>query len=95
MGPLPASSVPLSVMIFDLDHFKAINDTYGHAAGDDVLRQTARMLIHSVRSSDLVARYGGEEFVVVAPDCPLTAAVTLAKRFRANLADRTISVAGH
>ena len=58
---------PLSVVMTDLDHFKAINDTYGHAAGDEVLRQTAGMLAHSVRSSDLVARYGGEEFVVVAP----------------------------
>ena len=46
-------SAPLSVMITDLDHFKAINDTYGHAAGDAVLRHTARMLIHSVRSSDM------------------------------------------
>ena len=87
-------SAPLSVVMTDLDHFKAINDTYGHASGDEVLRQTAGMLVNSARSSDLIARYGGEEFIVVAPDCPLTAAVTLAKRFRANLAQRTISVDG-
>jgi diguanylate cyclase (GGDEF)-like protein len=87
-------SIPLSVVMTDLDHFKAINDTYGHAAGDEVLRQTAGMLAQSARSSDLIARYGGEEFIVVTPDCPLTAAVTLAKRFRANLAQRTISVDG-
>ena len=71
-------AAPLSVVIVDLDHFKAINDTYGHAAGDIVLRQAAQILAHSVRSSELVARYGGEEFVVVAPDCSLAAAVTLA-----------------
>jgi diguanylate cyclase (GGDEF)-like protein len=87
-------SIPLSVVMTDLDHFKAINDTYGHAAGDEVLRQTAGMLAQSARSSDLIARYGGEEFIVVAPDCPLTAAVTLAKRFRANLARQAISVDG-
>jgi diguanylate cyclase (GGDEF)-like protein len=87
-------TAPLSVVIVDLDHFKVINDTYGHAAGDVVLRQAAQILAHSVRSSDLVARYGGEEFVVVAPDCPLAAAVTLSKRFRTNLADHTISTEG-
>lgn len=83
-------SVPLSVAVVDLDHFKVINDTHGHATGDAVLRHTARILAHSVRSSDLVARYGGEEFVVVASDCPLSAAVILGKRFRASLAAQTI-----
>jgi diguanylate cyclase (GGDEF)-like protein len=87
-------SAPLSVVMTDLDRFKAINDTYGHAAGDEVLRQTSRILTHSARSSDLIARYGGEEFVVVAADCPLTAALTLAKRFRANLGHRTIGLKG-
>lgn len=79
----------LSVVIVDLDHFKVINDMFGHPVGDDVLRHTARTLVLSVRSSDLVARYGGEEFVVVAPDCPPAAAIALAHRFRADLADRT------
>jgi two-component system, cell cycle response regulator len=86
--------VSLAVMILDLDYFKTINDNLGHAAGDEVLRQTAKRLAQSVRSSDLVARYGGEEFVVVAPDCPLEAAETMAQRFRASLAERTISAAG-
>jgi diguanylate cyclase (GGDEF)-like protein len=85
---------PLSLVIVDLDHFKAINDTYGHGTGDDVLRETARVLTHSVRSSDLVARFGGEEFVVVAPSCSITLAVELAKRFRAKLADQKITVDG-
>jgi diguanylate cyclase (GGDEF)-like protein len=83
---------PLSVVIVDLDRFKAINDTYGHGTGDDVLRETASILAHSVRSSDLVARYGGEEFVVVAPSCSISLAVELTKRFRAKLADRKIPV---
>jgi diguanylate cyclase (GGDEF)-like protein len=83
--------VPLSVVIADLDHFKVINDTYGHTAGDEALRQTARILTQSVRSSDLVARYGGEEFIIVASDCPLTMAVSLAKRFRATMARHAIS----
>ncbi len=86
--------VPLAVVILDLDFFKTINDTYGHPSGDEVLRQTAKILVQSVRSSDLVARYGGEEFVIVAADCPLEAAVTMAQRFRANLQERTISVSG-
>ena len=85
---------PLAVLIADLDHFKTINDTYGHAAGDDVLCQAAEVLSRSVRGSDLTARYGGEEFVVVAPDCPLEAAVTLATRFRAWLAEVAIPVPG-
>jgi diguanylate cyclase (GGDEF)-like protein len=76
----------LSVLIADLDHFKAINDRHGHAAGDTVLRQSAATLARGIRSSDFVARYGGEEFVVIAPDCELSAVVCLAERFRAAIA---------
>jgi diguanylate cyclase (GGDEF)-like protein len=74
---------PLAVLISDLDHFKSINDTHGHSAGDEVLRQVATTLARIARASDLVARYGGEEFVVVAPDCSIRPAVKLAERFRA------------
>jgi diguanylate cyclase (GGDEF)-like protein len=78
--------VPLAVIIVDLDHFKTINDTHGHAVGDEVLCRAAGLLAQSVRSSDFVARYGGEEFVVVAPDCELWGAAALAERFRSALA---------
>lgn len=76
---------PLAVVLCNLDHFKAIKDTHGKAAGDEVLRQTAASLVRTVRASDLVARHGGEEFAVVAPDCDLSAALRLAERFREEL----------
>ena len=63
----------LAIWMVDLDHFKRINDTYGHSAGDDVLRRTAMALRGTIRATDLAARYGGEEFVVVAPFCDISA----------------------
>jgi two-component system cell cycle response regulator len=82
--------VALAVIIADLDHFKSINDTYGHSTGDEVLRVAARLLVGSVRSSDLVARYGGEELVVVASDCSPQIGLALAERFRTRLAEHRI-----
>ena len=64
-------STPLSLLIVDLDHFKRINDRFGHAAGDEALRRVAEALRVVARASDLVARFGGEEFVLLAPDCDL------------------------
>ena len=84
----------LAVMIADLDHFKAINDRHGHAAGDNVLRQSAATLARVIRTSDFVARYGGEEFVAVAPDCEPFAAVKLAERFRTAIAQLRIDEHG-
>jgi diguanylate cyclase (GGDEF)-like protein len=77
---------PIAVLIADLDHFKRINDSHGHPAGDEILRHTARVLRATVRVGDFVARYGGEEFVVVAPDCDIQGAVGMAERFRAEVA---------
>jgi diguanylate cyclase (GGDEF)-like protein len=72
----------LSLIMGDVDRFKQINDSYGHLAGDAVLKETARRLRISQRASDAVARYGGEEFVILAPDCALAGGVILAERFR-------------
>jgi diguanylate cyclase (GGDEF)-like protein len=72
----------LALIIGDVDHFKRINDQYGHVAGDAVLRETARRLRVTQRACDAVARYGGEEFVVLAPDCDEAGGRALAERFR-------------
>jgi two-component system, cell cycle response regulator len=81
---------PLSVMIADLDHFKRVNDEFGHAAGDEVLRRAAAVLRGSVRGDDFLARYGGEEFVAVCPDCAPFAALATAERIREVLAGQKI-----
>ncbi|PHR22167.1 MAG: PleD family two-component system response regulator [Hoeflea sp.] len=73
---------PLSVLITDIDHFKAINDTHGHEGGDDVLRDFARRVRGAVRGADLACRYGGEEFVVVMPDTTSEIAAQVAERLR-------------
>lgn len=72
----------LSIIMADLDHFKRINDTYGHLAGDVVLREAARRMRTAMRPYDEIGRYGGEEFLLVLPDCDTSGAVTLAERLR-------------
>ena len=74
---------PLSLLLADLDHFKEVNDTYGHPCGDAVLRETAGILLDVMRKVDLVARYGGEEFVVIMPHTDLDGALKAAERVRA------------
>ncbi|MBE0484365.1 MAG: GGDEF domain-containing protein [Bacterioplanes sp.] len=76
---------PLSIMMLDLDHFKDINDQYGHAAGDTVLTYFADVCRQSIRESDIVARIGGEEFVVFMPNTTRDQALTLAERLRNNI----------
>ena len=73
---------PVSLVLFDLDHFKDINDTRGHSAGDEVLRQVATAMAGAVRDTDLVARWGGEEFLVVLPETPYSGALVCAERIR-------------
>jgi len=72
-----------AVLMVDIDHFKAINDTHGHAAGDNVLAHIAAILRQSVRAIDQVARYGGEEFVAVLPETTTEAGLEIAERVRA------------
>lgn len=73
---------PLSVILLDVDHFKAFNDTFGHQAGDDVLRLFAQILRTTSREHETVARYGGEEFAVILEHCSAPAAYAAAERFR-------------
>ena len=74
-----------SVMILDMDHFKAVNDTYGHDAGDEILKALTKRIIDSIRSSDLAARIGGEEFMVLLPETNIADAYILADRIRAKI----------
>jgi diguanylate cyclase (GGDEF)-like protein len=73
---------PLSLILFDLDHFKNVNDRYGHPAGDQVLKQVADLAVKSVRQCDYVARYGGEEFAIILPETGSAGAKTLGERIR-------------
>jgi diguanylate cyclase (GGDEF)-like protein len=86
---------PLAVIIGDLDHFKDINDRYGHLVGDGVLNEAACRMRGALRASDSIGRYGGEEFLVVAPGCTLEAAELLAERARKAICEVPILVAGH
>lgn len=82
----------LSVFMVDLDHFKRVNDTYGHKSGDIVLCRIAKVLESSIRKTDYVARYGGEEFVVVLPETPLSVAFELAERLCEQIAECHIPI---
>jgi len=86
------SGSPLSVMVVDIDHFKQINDTYGHAGGDIVLREAAHSLRASARREDSVCRIGGEEFLVICPGTDLKAAMRSAERLRSSLEAKQILV---
>ncbi|MCI5049842.1 MAG: PleD family two-component system response regulator [Rickettsiales bacterium] len=77
-----AKAKPMSLIIMDMDHFKPVNDTYGHDVGDEVLKQLAHIIIQSTRSADLSARYGGEEFVMLMPETNFQAARDVAERMR-------------
>ncbi|WP_370277621.1 bacteriohemerythrin [Pontibacterium sp.] len=83
---------PLSVMMLDLDHFKRVNDTYGHAAGDDVLRMFYQTCYGKVRSTDVVSRLGGEEFAILMPETDLKQALELAARIRYAISQLVVKV---
>ena len=83
----------LSLLILDIDHFKRVNDTWGHETGDRVLRETGRTLLQMLRITDIATRMGGEEFVVLLPATALAEAVVCAERFRAALATHDFGLA--
>ena len=83
-----------SLVLADIDHFKSVNDTYGHQAGDQVLRQVAKVLADGVRTVDVCARYGGEELAILLPQTSLEGARELAERIRQSIADRIVRVGG-
>jgi diguanylate cyclase (GGDEF)-like protein len=85
---------PLSVVLCDLDHFKEVNDTYGHLTGDAVLREGAAVLRRLLRSTDVLGRYGGEEFLAVLPQVDLNAACVAAERLRVGLESHAVKLAG-
>lgn len=82
---------PVSVLMLDIDYFKAVNDRYGHAVGDEVLRATARVLLEQVRDADVVGRLGGEEFAILLPETRLEEAAILAERIRQAIARLRVS----
>jgi two-component system, cell cycle response regulator len=73
---------PLTLMIIDIDHFKPVNDTYGHPAGDEVLREMGQVIMKAIRTADMAARFGGEEFVVLLPETELLSATAVTDRIR-------------
>ncbi|AGX87882.1 diguanylate cyclase [Candidatus Symbiobacter mobilis] len=86
---------PFSVILLDIDHFKAVNDEYGHHTGDDVLIEVARILQTHTRETDVVGRWGGEEFLVVCPHTHREGARTLAENLRSKMQERDIPTVGH
>jgi two-component system cell cycle response regulator len=94
MSPAGEGGKTPAVLLFDIDRFKQVNDTYGHDAGDAVLVEIAKRTMSDVRAFDLVARYGGEEFLVVMPETPIAIAATVADRLRRAVAGRPFRLPG-
>jgi len=84
----------LSVLIFDIDHFKRVNDTFGHLAGDDVLVQLSARARQHIRATDMACRWGGEEFMILMPDTSPEQAVAVAEKLRTAFADKPAAGVG-
>jgi diguanylate cyclase (GGDEF)-like protein len=87
------SGEPALLLMVDIDHFKKVNDTHGHPAGDQVLQAVAQTLAKCVRPMDTVARYGGEEFAVVLPNCHTVFGITVAERIRQSIENMSVAIA--
>ena len=85
----------LSIMMFDLDHFKKLNDTYGHAAGDKALQRFTTLCCNALRNVDIFGRWGGEEFVALLPETPADGAATIAERLRKQVSETVLNFNGH
>jgi diguanylate cyclase len=86
-----AQNKPLSIIFADIDHFKGVNDTFGHQVGDMVLRRVGETLVECLKGRDLSARYGGEEFVVLLPDTPSKGAYAVAEEIRNTMAGKQLT----
>lgn len=91
IGAATENNAPLSVVMFDLDHFKRVNDVYGHACGDHVLQSVASLAGNLVRKTDVLARYGGEEFCILLTSTDIVAAVSRAETIRKAICDRILT----
>lgn len=88
-------STPFSIIMIDIDHFKSVNDTWGHQAGDDVLKEFALLIKNNVRETDIVGRWGGEEFLILSPNTELDGAMSLSEKLREVVYLFKFSFAGH
>ena len=86
---------PLAIMMFDLDHFKRLNDTYGHAAGDKALQRFTTICCNALRTVDIFGRWGGEEFVAILPETDADGASVIAERLRKTMADNSFEFNSH
>lgn len=86
---------PISVIFFDIDHFKKVNDIFGHLAGDEVLKHVANIAKNSLRKSDVIARWGGEEFIILLPATSVTFALQVAENLRVAIERENFNVVGH
>ncbi len=85
-------NLPISIIMIDIDHFKQINDTYGHSKGDEVLAKIAQIIRKQIREFDLAFRYGGEEFLITLPGTPLNKAVKIAERIRESIKNTNFGI---